>query len=401
MTVLSPPAFLQAGTYSALLDRIHINTIPTIRDFSVLHRGRQGFYPTRTPTFSNPGGLQIAMSACAGLVANTFATDGGDYRFSNPSSSTVTCAAASPTQNRIDLVGFQIKDNFYDASGLNQVAPAIVQGTNSAGVPTAPAVPAGFIPVVEVLINALATTPTSMTSRVVRTAPEGTPLLVSTLAERNALGTVAEGVMVDRTDRDWLERYDGAAWRVLGQVTGSSAADLSTNVTNGFTGQLAYRTDTHRLNRFVGSAFGNIMGVAQMYSNSVQSVPNTTPTAMAFDLETYDEYNGHSNVTNNTRYTPPVAGTYLVFGAVAFHNTAAGPMSANIRKNGSVVTGQPPGIMHAVNQGQIANVAQTHALIDCNGTTDYIELYGFHAFGGATNTLLGGWITGMTVVRIA
>jgi len=264
MTVITPPAFLQAGTYTALMDRLHINTVPVVRDYSQTHRARQGFFLSRTPTFSNPAGLQIAISACAGTIANTFATDAGEYRFTNPSSTSVTLAAASPTQNRIDVVGFQVKDNFYDASGLNQVAPAVIQGANSAGAPSAPALPASFIAVVEVLVNAAAVTPTSMTSRIVRTAFDGSPIPVSSATERNALGTPVESQLVDRSDRDWLERHDGAAWRVLGgPAIATSTADRDSAITNPAAGNTSIVTGTRWLYQHEGSAwipFGQVAG---------------------------------------------------------------------------------------------------------------------------------------------
>lgn len=258
MTVLTPPAFLQAGTYSALLDRQYGNTVPVVRDFSVAHRARQGFMPSRSPTFTNPAGLQISVSACAGIIANTFATDAGEYKFANPSSTAVTLAAASPTLNRIDVVGFQVKDNFYDASGLNQVAPAVIQGANSAGAPSAPALPSSFIAVVEVLVNALAVTPTSMTTRVVRTTMEGGFLPVANATERNAIGTAHEGLYVDRIDRDWMERYDGAAWRVGNSIAlVSSTADRDSAITNPHAGLIAEVTSTGNEYRHNGSAWVN------------------------------------------------------------------------------------------------------------------------------------------------
>lgn len=263
MATLSPPAYLQAGTYSALLDRIYQNTTTTIRDFALAHRARGGFLPSRTPTYSSPAGLQIAISACAGIHANGFAADAGEYRFSNPSSTTVTLAAASPTLNRIDLVGFLIRDNFYDSSGFNDVAVAVVQGTGSAGAPSAPAVPTGFLPVVEVLVNATATTPTSLTSRIVRTAPENTPQIVGSSTERNALGTPHEGHRVDRTDRDWHERFDGAAWRLMAHAICTSNADRDSAVTNPRAGDLALVTTTRTLWQHEGSAwipYGQIAG---------------------------------------------------------------------------------------------------------------------------------------------
>lgn len=256
MTVLSPPAFLQAGTYSALLDRMHLNTQPTVRDFATLHRARQGFWASRYPTYTNPSGMDISISACSGLIANTFITDGGDYRFVNPTALTVTLAASSPTQNRIDVVGFRVFDNFYDASGLNQVVPAVIQGANSAGAPSAPSLPASFIPVVECLVNATATSPNTLTDRRQRTASENSNLLVGSATERTAIGTPYEGLFIDRTDRDWLERYDGAAWRVVNQpALVTSTADRDSAITNPVAGTLAMIGASGQMYRHTGSAW--------------------------------------------------------------------------------------------------------------------------------------------------
>lgn len=217
MATTTPPAFVQGGTYSALVDRMHLVTVPTLRDFSQAHRSRQGFYPSRVPNYTNPSGLNIAVGPCAGVIANTFVSDGGDYRIANPTSTQVTLAAASGTLNRIDVVGFQVKDNFYDSSGLNQVALTVIQGTGAAGAPAAPALPSSFIPVVECLVNANAVTPTSMTDRRTRTVMEGGIHVAISAAERNALGTPHGGFPIYRADKGWLEFHTGSAW--LGQKT--------------------------------------------------------------------------------------------------------------------------------------------------------------------------------------
>jgi hypothetical protein len=402
VTLLTPPAFVQAGTYTALLDRIHTVTVPTIRDFTLTHRARQGFLPSRVPTYTNPSGMQINVTACAGVVANTFATDAGDYRFSNPSSQSVTLAASSPTQNRIDVVGFQVKDNFYDASGLNSITMAIIQGANSAGAPTAPTLPNSFIPIVECLINANAVVPTSMTSRIQRTALDGTPLGVATTTERNALGTVPSGTFVDRLDRNAaiLERYDGTAWRTIGMAVGSSGADLSAAVTNGFAGQLAYRSDLGRYQRFLGSAFNNVQPVFHGYQAVAQTFTNNTAAAATLDSELFDELAGHSTSSNTSRYTPPIPGLYIALACVAFTNGFAGPCSLAVRRNGTLLAGTPVSTFHAVNQAAVANSFTAWGIFDMNGSTDYLEAWGYQNSGGSQATLVSTWATALMVFRL-
>lgn len=243
MTLLSPPGYLQGGTYSALLDRQYLVTTTSNRNASLAHGARQGFYPDRFPAYINPSGMNWTVGPAAGVIANTFSTDGGDYRFANPSNVSGTFAASSPTQNRHDILGFQVKDNFYDSSGLNQIIPAVIQGANSAGTPVDPALPSSFIPVLRAVINAGATTPVLQDLRV-RTGLSGGVLPVGTAAERNALGTVHSGFTVWRHDLGVHEVADGAgAWRVIGMVVAADNTALGTAVTSPFTGQLAYRLD--------------------------------------------------------------------------------------------------------------------------------------------------------------
>ncbi|MHA6764672.1 hypothetical protein [Streptacidiphilus sp. PAMC 29251] len=53
------------------------------------------------------------------------------------------------------------------------------------------------------------------------------------------------------------------------------------------------------------------------------ALANAAFTAMQFDTSLYDNYTGHSNVTNNTRYTAVVSGWYWLRGAASFAVTNA------------------------------------------------------------------------------
>lgn len=216
MTLQSPPFALQGGTYTALSDRLHLVTTRTLRDFSVAHRSRQGFFPDRFPAYSNPSGMDVVIGPGAGVVANTFASDAGDYNFSNPSNLTLTPAASSPTQNRHDILGFRVLDHFYDSSGQNSIVPAVIQGTNAAGSPSDPALPASFIPVVRAVINATVTSPTLQDMRV-KTVPSGGLLPIGSDTERTAIGTPHAGMVIPRTDKTYLEFFNGTAWVRLNQ----------------------------------------------------------------------------------------------------------------------------------------------------------------------------------------
>jgi hypothetical protein len=250
VTLQSPPAYLQAGTYTAISDRLHLNTIRSNKDASDTFRALQGFFPDRFPAYSNPSGMNWSVGPCAGIVTNTFVSGGGDYAFANPSNITGSFAASSPTLNRYDILGFRVRDNFYDTLGFNDIVPVVIQGANSAGTPVDPALPASFIPIVRAVVNATVTSPTLQDLRT-RTVPSGGVLPVASAAIRTALGVVHTGFLISRTDKNWVEVYDGTAWRVQGTVKTGALADI----TDPLAGQLALLTTDNYLYRYTGSAW--------------------------------------------------------------------------------------------------------------------------------------------------
>lgn len=244
MTLQSPPGYLQGGTYTALSDRLHLNTIRNHADFGAASfRAMQGFYPDRFPAYSNPSAMNWSVGPCAGVIANTFVSNGGEYVFANPTNVTGTFAASSPTQNRYDILGFRVRDNFYDSSGANEIIPAVIQGTNSSGTPVDPALPSSFIPILRAVINAGATTPVLQDLRP-RTVPSAGILPVGSATARSALGTTHAGFLIWRTDTNTLESASGAGtWRILNIPTAADSTALGSAVTTPYRGQMAWRDD--------------------------------------------------------------------------------------------------------------------------------------------------------------
>jgi len=292
---------------------MYINTAAAFPDLSQALSARQGFFGGRVPVFANPSAMNVTVSACAGTIQNTFASASGDYRFVNDASVQVTLAAASPTQNRIDIVGFQVKDNIFDASGLNTVVPAVVQGANSAGTPAAPALPSSFIPVVQYTVNALATSPSSPVSLIVRTTNDGGLLGVASTTERALIGA-ADGMQIYRTDKDWVEIYEGGAgaWRVQTVPITANLADITAPVTN----QLVLLSTDGMVYRYTGSLWRGVMhtldgaGQARYQALVTQSIPNTTDTKINFPTATYTS--GDFSIAGNNTITCNRAGLISV-----------------------------------------------------------------------------------------
>lgn len=285
MTLQSPPAYLQAGTYSALSDRLHLNTIRTHKDPTDPFRTYGGFFADRFPTYSNPSGMNWAIGPCAGIVQNTFASGSGDYAFANPTNVTGSFAASSPTQNRNDILGFRVRDNFYDASGFNDIIPAVVQGTNSSGTPVDPALPPSFIPVLRAVINAAATTPVLQDLRG-RTTPTGAVLPVDSATARSLLGSPHAGFSIWRTDTQAFEVADGAgSWRVINPLVVASSAALSSAVSSPYVGQQAYRTDGAQLYFRDSDALwkpSKVLAARRLVGSGTQyTITGSTETAMA------------------------------------------------------------------------------------------------------------------------
>lgn len=338
MTLLSPPGYLQAGTYSALLDRAYLATVPTVRDFALAWGGKKGFYPSRVPAFSVVSGMTVVVGPCAGVIANTFLTNGGDYKFANPDNFQVVLAGSSPTLNRNDIIGIQVKDNFYDSSGLNQVAPAVIQGANSAGAPSDPALPASFIPVCRAVVSAGATSPT-LQSMVVRTTHDGGLLPIASDTERSALGTPYSGFPILRTDQHGLiQMWNGSSWVATPNVP-----------------------------------------YAHLRATAAQSLPNATFTSLTFQSEDLDNFAGHSTTS---RYTIQRDGIYWHAGGASYVANSAGGRQLRWALNGSPMSGSyGPGFNPADTSVVIARTMMQRYVVG-----DFIELQAYQSSGGSLNT---------------
>lgn len=119
--------------------------------------------------------------------------------------------------------------------------------------------------------------------------------------------------------------------------------------------------------------------IAVMYQTAGQSTLTGTANAILLDSESLDTYGGHSTTTNTSRYTPAVPGYYAVFGVIAWVGNATGYRELMIAKNGST-TAVPAGcaIVPAVS---VTTTVSHFAVVQCNGTTDYIEIYGQQSAG--------------------
>lgn len=135
--------------------------------------------------------------------------------------------------------------------------------------------------------------------------------------------------------------------------------------------------------RDTGNFLLNVPG-AFLTQNATQSIANSTWTAISFDQSVFDSYGGHSNVTNNTRYTAVVSGWYIVFGCVSYAGNATGNRGTAVAKNGTRVQGAC-GFVPTITVGNSPTTPSPPCIVFLN-VGDYVEIDGYQTSGGALAT---------------
>lgn len=105
-----------------------------------------------------------------------------------------------------------------------------------------------------------------------------------------------------------------------------------------------------------------------------QNITNGTLTKVAWTTEIFDTNNDFDNVTNY-RFTPTVAGKYLLAGQINLIDTVDLVCKVYLYKNGAQIT-----------ESSAVLGPPFSKVVDANGTTDYFEVYAYHALGAPLST---------------
>jgi hypothetical protein len=116
--------------------------------------------------------------------------------------------------------------------------------------------------------------------------------------------------------------------------------------------------------------------------SSPQALASGSLVAITWPSPSIDNYSGWSAGTP-TRYTPKVAGTYLVIGSIVLVTNVTGGRIAQLSKNGTAAYQSGSG-----NPGAFNAAMQAIGTMSFNGTTDYVELYGDQNSGSSLNTVI-------------
>jgi len=125
-------------------------------------------------------------------------------------------------------------------------------------------------------------------------------------------------------------------------------------------------------------------------SSSQTGIVDVTETKVQLDTEVFDTDNCYDNSTNY-RFTPTVAGKYYVYGKVHVDDAAGNMRNAQtwIYKNGSGYTFSVVNFHSGDTTDGEAASPNVSAVIDMNGTSDYVELYGLADLVSGTGNFIG------------
>lgn len=126
----------------------------------------------------------------------------------------------------------------------------------------------------------------------------------------------------------------------------------------------------------------NVGGPAfSAYQSSGTAVSNSTATKITFDTEEYDT----NSCFASSRFTPNVAGYYQVSAMVAWPTTnTANVVYIAVYKNGSTNK-----LLSRISKNGQYMWLTGSTLVYCNGTTDYLEIYGYQDSGLTITTDTG------------
>lgn len=117
---------------------------------------------------------------------------------------------------------------------------------------------------------------------------------------------------------------------------------------------------------------------------STQSLGTGSNVAITLDTGVVDTYGGHSNTTNNSRYTAQIAGYYLIAGCVGYAANATGFRQAALRVNGTQVQGGTN--EQAASSASFATTISSPIIIKFLNVGDYAEIWGWQTSGGSLNS---------------
>jgi len=179
----------------------------------------------------------------------------------------------------------------------------------------------------------------------------------------------------------------------ISTTTGIQVGNVASTCASGISGTIRYNTTSNTMEYCNGTAWANLgpsattpVAFTANLSSGVQNVTAASWAKVALDTIVFDTNNNFS--TGNSRFTPTIPGKYFLTGAVVC-GAGTGFCSAAIYKNGSKIAKGSSYVTSAS-----ANAVVSY-ILDMNGSTDYIELYGVSAGGTFVNGSYATYLSGV------
>jgi hypothetical protein len=234
------------------------------------------------------------------------------------------------------------------------------------------------------------------------------PIVTNTVAtEFDAKGDLVVGTGSDTFDRlavgtdgfilvaDSSVSPTGLKWAVdpvadvvttAGDLIYGTAADTVARLGIGTAGQVLQVNSGATAPEWAAAGASSGPAFRAFRNTSAQSVTAATWTKVQLNGETFDTASCFDSTTN-FRFTPNVSGYYSLLATLLgeVEDATTKFVSVAIYKNGAVVAQGTK----AIGQGS-AGVAVVNDLIYFNGTTDYVELFGFISAGNVNENFING-----------
>ena len=132
------------------------------------------------------------------------------------------------------------------------------------------------------------------------------------------------------------------------------------------------------------STFAGTGPAFSAYANNAQTISGNINTKIQYNTERFDTNNNYDSTTNY-RFTPTVAGYYQINASMTFSGTAGAYTILEFFKNGSKYWGT-----NTQRANANYNAMFLSDVIYFNGSTDYLEVYGYD--NATSNTIVGSGI---------
>jgi hypothetical protein len=171
-------------------------------------------------------------------------------------------------------------------------------------------------------------------------------------------------------------------------ISAGTTSGTALNLTGDTTGNLAFTTQAGANTISVPNTTGTLALTSQLpvagpafsaYGTALQSASNATFTKIAYNTEEFDTASYYDSTTNY-RFTPLIAGYYQFNATIGSSNAVTGFVGLSFYKNGSRFKDGTFGT-----NGNNGPICSGSALIYLNGSTDYVEVFGYQNSGTSLN----------------